>query len=242
MQKLQVATFQRKPLYDDVDGILERLKFDLAWCESRNVDLAIFPECYLQGYASDYATVARRAVTLDSVVMHALLATTADFDMDVVLGFAEQRVPDFYNSAAVIRGKRILGTYSKTHPNEAAFKAGQASPVFELSSWRYGINICNDANFPETALAIARNGANLLCYPLNNMLLPDVAEKWRSTSIENLQARAIDTGCWVASSDVVGSQERKVCHGCTCIVRPDGVIVAQVPEGVEGVALYDIGE
>jgi predicted amidohydrolase len=241
MQKLRVASFQRQPLFDAPTDILERLKIDLIWCNANNVNLAVFPECYLQGYASGYATIERRAVTIDSALVKALLVTTADFELDVVLGFAEKRDSGFYNSAAIIRCGKILGIYAKSHPNEAGFKAGEDFPVFDLLGWRYGINICNDANFPEAALKISSRGANLVCYPLNNMLSLPVANKWRSKSIENLQARAIDTACWVISSDVVGAYKDKISYGCTSVVRPDGSVVMSVPEGMEGAALYDIG-
>jgi predicted amidohydrolase len=53
-------------------------------------------------------------------------------------------------------------------------------------------------------------------------------------------AGARETGCWVASSDVVGQHGDKLSHGCTCIVNPDGVVVARVTEGAEGVAIHDI--
>jgi predicted amidohydrolase len=72
------------------------------------------------------------------------------------------------------------------------------------------------------------------------MLRPQVAEKWRSKSVENLQARAKDTGCWVLSADVVGRTEEKVSYGCTCIVNPAGEIVSQVTENSEGIAVFDI--
>ncbi len=61
MKTLRVATFQRRPRFDDVAGTVERLAADLKWCDDHDVCLAVFPECYLQGYASDPQTIARRA-------------------------------------------------------------------------------------------------------------------------------------------------------------------------------------
>ena len=82
--------------------------------------------------------------------------------------------------------------------------------MFELDGLRFGINICNDANFAVPALRLSGQGAELLCYPLNNLLLPATADKWRGKSVENLRQRALDTGCWVVSSDVVGEHAGKL--------------------------------
>lgn len=241
MSTLRIAVFQRTPLFDAIPGVLARLRADLAWCAHHAVDLALFPECYLQGYASDRATIARRAIDAGSGAMDSLREITAGSGTELVIGFAERRGGVFHNSAAVLRDGILRGVYAKTHPNESGFDAGAAWPVFNLGGRRYGINICNDANFPEAARAIAAQGASLLCYPLNNMLRPAVAEAWRGRSLDNLRARARETGCWVASADVVGVHEGRVAHGCTCIVGPDGKLVARVPEGVEGTAVVDVG-
>jgi predicted amidohydrolase len=72
------------------------------------------------------------------------------------------------------------------------------------------------------------------------MLRPATAARWRSKSLENLQQRAIETGCWVASSDVVGEHGDKVSHGCTCILRPDGLVAERVAEGIEGAVMVDL--
>lgn len=102
------------------------------------------------------------------------------------------------------------------------------------------MNICFDANYPAPAKRLADRGAKLICYPLNNLLSPATAKLWRTRSIENLLARATETGCWVMSADVVGKVEGKLSYGCTAIISPRGEIVARADEGTEGVAIFDI--
>lgn len=118
---------------------------------------------------------------------------------------------------------------------------GSDVPVFEIARWRFGVNICYDSNFPEAAAKIAGQDARLICYPINNLMPPDVAERWRSRSIETLRHRAVETGCWVVSSDVVGRHDAMLSHGCTCIVAPTGDVVARVEEGNEGAVVHDCG-
>ena len=239
MSGLRVAAFQRKPRYRDIPGIVERLLDDLALCDTRGVDLALFPECYLQGYLLDRASL--EAISLDDDDLQRVVAPTAAINATFVLGIIERHKRSVFNTAAVIRHGAILGRYRKTklHRKEYAFDAGSDYLVFDRADWKFGINICYDANFPEAAATLGRQGARLICYPLNNMLPPDVADRWRNRSVESLRRRADETGCWVVSSDVVGGHEAMICHGCTCIVNPAGEVVARVDEGSEGVVLFD---
>ena len=150
-----------------------------------------------------------------------------------------------FNSAFVIEQGRIVGRFAKAYPNEPGVAAGREFPVFDRGGTRYGINICNDANHPDAAARIAEQGAGAILYPLNNMLRPEVAERWRERSVENLIARARQTGCWIASADVAGpsvagSSGDRISYGCTAIVAPDGTIVSRVEELREGVAMWDV--
>ncbi|PXX35307.1 carbon-nitrogen hydrolase family protein [Undibacterium pigrum] len=237
---LRIAAFQRSPVFDDLQKTTAQLQADLRWCRDQDVELAIFPESYLPGYSSDAASIAQRALATDGAAFQQMLSDLSAFETDIIVGFFEQAATGICNSAAVIRQGKLLGTYAKQYPNERGVVAGTASPVFDRAGFCFGINICNDANYPECAMALRQQGAGLLCYPLNNMLAPATAEKWRSKSLDNLRQRAIDTGCWVVSSDVVGIHEDKISHGCTCIVAPDGSIVASVAEGEAGVIVFDI--
>lgn len=206
----------------------------------RGVDLALFPEAYLQGYAIDRETITRRALSLKDDIVARVLASLAAFNATIVLGMIERRAALLHDTALVVRDGRVIGAHAKTHPYEPGFDAGTAYPLFERNGWRFGINICSDANFVEPALALSRQGARLLCYPLNNMLRVKNAENWRARGPANLSARARETGCWVVSADVVGTHADQTSHGCTLIVDPEGSIRARVPEDEEGALLFDL--
>ena len=253
MQTLRLASFQRQPHYDDVPASTAQLLTDLHWCDTQKVELALFPECYLQGYATDRPTIAARAWDLRGAQFREFLSLFATVRCSFILGLIEQRDGHYYNSAVVIQAGRLLGSYAKTHPNEPGFAAGTAYPVFAIKGCCVGINICNDANYAQAAIRLSEQGAHLICYPLNNMLSIARAEQWRHKHLENLQQRAIDTACWVVSSDVVGhidaqtgahiaepSPER-IAYGCTSLIRPDGSVAARVPESREDALLFDLG-
>lgn len=241
MGKLRIAAFQRWPQFDNIPRILERLRRDLEWCDGQSVDLALFPECYLQGYVLDRASLGAVAMAIEDDRFQSLLADLAPSRSTFVLGLVERHGESLLNSAAAICRGAVIGAYRKTHLHrkEQAFDAGHDYPIFQAANWKFGINICCDANFPEAAAAVERQGARLICYLINNMLPPDVADRWRHRSVDNLRRRAIETGCWVMSSDVVGTHDAMLSYGCTCIVNPVGDVVARVDEGNEGVALFD---
>src|SRR6266404_57204 len=132
---LCVAAFQREPKYDDVAGVVERTYEDLEWCDAQGVDLAIFPECYLQGYATEQTRIEQRALSTDDPAVEQILERFATIRATVILGFVERRFARFYNSAMVLSAGRMVGVYSKANPNEQGFQAGKEFPVFR---WRVG--------------------------------------------------------------------------------------------------------
>lgn len=204
-------------------GAVARILADLEWCDGKSVGLALFPECYLQGYALDRPTLDGVALAFEDGAFQGLLHRVASISATFVLGLVERAGQSVFNSAVVIRHGAVLGVYRKVrlHRKEQAFDAGHDFPVFEAAGWRFGINICWDANFADAAATIADQGARLICCSLNNMLPPEAAERWRDKSVDVLRRRAVETGCWIVSSDVVGRHEAMLCHGCTCIVtRP----------------------
>jgi predicted amidohydrolase len=227
-------------MFDDAAAAVEALFRDLRWAEAQGVELALFPECYLLGHSYQEPVIAARATSTNGKLWRTLLARLKPVATAAVVGAFERRGDEITNSAFLIEGGRITGRYAKAYPNEPGVAAGREYPVFSRGVTRFGINICNDANHPDAAQRIAEGGAALICYPLNNMLKPATAAQWRVRSVENLQARARQTGCWIMSADVAGKADGRISHGCTMIVRPDGEVVARVGEDMEGVAVFEL--
>ncbi|MGL4611916.1 MAG: carbon-nitrogen hydrolase family protein [Trueperaceae bacterium] len=236
---MRVATFQ-KPNSSDHVSVLPQIMEDLQYCDRENIDIVCFPECYLTGYYLEHAAIAAHALSLGGSEFDALLKTCSNFQPTDIIGLIEKSTEGFYNTAAVITKGKLLGYYRKTHPNEKHFMTGQDFPVFQHEGKNFGINICNDANYPEAARALANQGANILFFPLNNLLPKTIAETWHTKSPENLCRRATETKCWVVSSDVVGQREDWLSYGCTHIISPEGTVVASVVEEKEGFISFEI--
>jgi predicted amidohydrolase len=237
---MRIAAVQCRPLFDDADQTIATIVARLRWAEAEGVDLLLFPEAWLLGHAYDAAVIRARADSASTHALPALCARIAGFPTTLVVGAFECVGAQLSNSAVVIEAGRIIGRYAKAHPNEDGVTPGTALPVFARSGVRYGINICNDANFTDAAAQLTDRGATLILYPLNNLLRPETAARWREKSLANLVARARETGCWVASADVAGTAGDCLSYGCTTVLSPTGDVMARVPELAEGVALFDL--
>jgi predicted amidohydrolase len=237
---MRIAAVQCRAITDDAASACQAILQRLRWAEREAIDLILFPETFLLGHSYNSEIIRSRAQQASGVALAELCRQAAAFPVTLVVGSFELAAPHVFNSAVVIEAGRISGRYAKAYPNEPGVTAGSDFPTFVRSGIRYGINICNDANHADAAARIACQSAELILFPLNNMLQPATAKRWREKSVTNLINRARQTNCWIASSDVTGASEGLLCYGCTAIVSPDGDVVARVPELNEGVAVYEI--
>ena len=239
---MRVAAFQRFSTFDDPAKVGEQILRDLTWADEHGIDLALFPESYLQGHSYDRSIIERRAVSLDSPTITGLLRGLSGMRATAILGLFERREHLVYNSAIVIDRGHLAGVYAKAFPLEDGCTAGSEFPVWDLGKWRYGINICNDTNYTQAADALTRQGANLICALINNTLRSNKADLWRTRAVENLRGVARRTGCWVVTADVAGpGTDGWFSYGCTLIARPDGSLATRTRELVEDVAVFDLG-
>ncbi len=237
---MRIAAVQSSPILDDARRVCDVIVEHLRRAEEQGIDMLLFPEAFLLGHSYEPETIQARARAGTAAALPELCKSAADFSTTLVVGAFELRQGQVFNTAFVIQHGRITGQYSKAYPNEPGVTAGTDCPTFEKAGVRFGINICNDANHADACAPLVQQNAALILYPLNNMLRPETAERWRERSIANLVARARQTGCWVVSADVVGRLPRLESFGCTAIVSPDGRVVARVPEGEEGMVVHDI--
>lgn len=238
---MKIATCQMPDVQDDSAEAIRCIRSLAEVAAAQGVQLLVFPEGYLQGYTSNDETKARRrALNLSSSDFLAILHQLVSCKPIIVLGLIETQDDTLYNTAVVIDQGKLIGSYRKTHPNERFFQAGTEYPVFRIGKTKFGINICNDANFREAAARLVNQGAEIIVYPLNNMLRAETAERWRDKHTENLIARAKETGAWVVSADVVGKREDRVAYGCSAIVNPNGRLEARVTESSPGMVVVDI--
>lgn len=136
----------------------------------------------------------------------------------LIISFFERDINVLYNSCGVIDSDgRLLGIYRKTHipddhfyqekfyftPGNTGFK------VFKTAFGNIGIGICWDQWFPETARALAINGAEMLFFPTaigsEPILEADSAPHWRRA----MQGHAASNVMPVIAANRFGLEEVK---------------------------------
>ena len=173
--------------------------------EAKNVDLLLFPECFLSGYILDETYMANHSFDLESASFAAIREQLATVKPMLVIGVSEKKAGKLFNSAIVMQDGKIIGVYRKTHlidHNESFFTPGANYPIFTIKGLPFGINICYDAQFANAAKAVADQGAGLLLLPAQNMLRRETAEYWKHKHNEIRALRVKETGLWFISSDV----------------------------------------
>ncbi len=144
---------------------------------ARGADIILLPELFAREYFCqqrryDFYAYAR-PVREDAAVQMGM-ALAKELDVVLPVSFYEKDINTLYNSVACIdAGGELLGVYRKTHiPDDHYYQekfyftpGNSGFPVFRTKYGTLGIGICWDQWFPETARALALQGAELLFYP-----------------------------------------------------------------------------
>ncbi|HEX7301004.1 MAG TPA: nitrilase-related carbon-nitrogen hydrolase [Solirubrobacteraceae bacterium] len=205
----------------DVEGNAARLADSLE--RHPEVDLAVFPELFLCGYA--LADLASGARPLDAPELGVVAEAAARHRTAVVVGFAEAHAGRVANSAACIdeRGE-LVGVYRKAQlfgGERRHFVPGEELLVAPLAGRRVGVLICFDVEFPELARQLALAGADLLVTVSANME-PYYADHELAT-----RARALDNRLPHLYANLVGAAEGLEFVGGSRSIGPDGEVLAE---------------
>jgi beta-ureidopropionase len=211
-------------------GLLDEMKGD-------RLDVVITPECFLDGYvASDPAvsTAELRRFAIDVRTSHyaqevAQWARTNG--VWVVYGCSRLAVGGVFNSAVVYdRAGQIALIYDKLHltDDDLKFAPGQALTTCEADFGKFGVMICADRRWPETARTLALQGAQIVFNPtfgfrgdLNTCMM-------RTRSYENEMFIAFTHPCEALITDPAGAV---ICQETAAAVRfvSTGIELTQAP-------------
>ena len=251
---VRIAAAQTPVFREDVAGAVAWLAGVMEEAARAGAALLCLPEGFLQGYLTDEASARRQALDLGSERFAEVLGRLPEAAPTTVVGLIEAQDGALYNTAAVIARRTVVGRYRKRHllAGERCFQPGEAAAVFALgpgaagdAGLRFGVNICFDANFPEAAADVARQGAPLLLCPANNMLPEAAALDWKHRHNVVRGERCRETGLWLMSADVTGARDggaggRQVAWGPTAVLNPAGEVVAQLPLDAPGLLVFDM--
>ncbi|PZS09236.1 MAG: carbon-nitrogen hydrolase family protein [Solirubrobacterales bacterium] len=211
----------------------------VARARSAGAALVVFPECTLGGYpcerAGGGATPSPPALALDGPEIDRLCALAGP--TAVCVGFSEDAPGGPFNSAVCVTADGVLGHHRKVHlpPSEAfAYRPGSSFQAFDTPVGRLGMLICYDKVFPESALTLACDGAQIIAsmsaWPVSRDAPSRRAARRdvQSHQFDLLdRARAIENQVVWVSANQTGRREGLRFFGQAKIVDPCGRVLAR---------------
>ena len=216
---LRVGMWQAAGQAGDITANLAEI-VRVAHGASGQIDLLIFPECFLTGYFTD-ASVAEIAASVTPACLDALSQIAATTGIALIVGSYEPVAGTIYNSALVFTPTEgHIGAYRKRMLfgawETASFSPGRDTFTFEFNGTRIGVLICYDIEFPERARALGMLDVDLIAVPTALMapfaLVPEII----------VPARAIENHCFVAYANRIGTDAANTYLGKSAIVDPTG--------------------
>ena len=194
--------------------------------------LLVLPEALLARSDNDPQMSVKSAQTLDGGFMQQLLAQSRGDTLTTILTIhTPSSAGRARNTLVVLRGGEVIAYYHKLHLYDAfsiqesqRVDAGaMLPPLIEVEGFQVGLMTCYDLRFPEMALALALQGAEVLALPAAWVRGPLKEHHWATL----LAARALDTTCYLVASGECGTRN----IGQSRIIDPLGVTLAGASVG-----------
>jgi len=228
----------------DTDGNRVAARTAIEQAAGDGAQLVVLPELASSGYVfANRSELVSLAEPRDgpSITEWANLATA--FGVTIVAGFPEAAGDAVYNSAAVVDPTGLRGVYRKAHlwdTENAVFDRADDLPLLvDTEHGRIGVMICYDVEFPEWVRAVALEGADLLCAPVNWPLLPR-PEGERPTELVRVLAGAGMNRMPIAVCDRAGVERGQNWIGGSVITDADGYPLAIAEFGKPGNITADV--
>jgi predicted amidohydrolase len=250
MSKFTLGLVQINTTLGDVELNLEKHLAFVEQARRDKVDLLIFPELSLTGYALQDLTpqVARRPDDDDPVFARLLKASK---DLDLVVGFVEaERRHRFYIAAAYLAGGRVVHIHRKVYlPTYGLFDEGRffawgdSVRAFDTRFGRFGLLICEDFWHASPPYLLWLDGAELLMLvsasPGRGLASGERLES--ALWVERInQAYASLFTTFVAHTNRVGFEDGLNFWGGATLHDPDGKLLARGPDHEEALTLAEV--
>jgi predicted amidohydrolase len=227
----------------DLDEDFERVAGLVRAARADGVRLLALPEACLGGYLSSLDGSAESEGPPALAPDGPEIARLADIagDMVVCAGYCEADGAQRYNAAVCVNGDGVLGRHRKVHQplaEDASYTAGEEFAAFDTPVGRLGMMICYDKAFPESARALALDGAEIVAcisaWPGSRTApAADLAEdRWARRFDLFDRARALENQIIWLSANQSGSFGSMRFVGKAKVVDPGGDCLAET--GVSG--------
>jgi len=233
-RSLSVLLAQLRPRAHDLAGNLA-MAIEVIEDHPR-VDLAVFPELFLNGYA--LRGLSATELDAPSSPLRSLASCAGRNSTAVVVGVAESTEGGIANAALCIdENGAIAGCYRKVHlfgAEHRFFQAGDRYLVTRLAGVRVAPLICYDVEFPEPARAVVTAGAELLVTIAANM------DPYADDHALCLRVRALENRVPHVYVNLVGTESRLVFCGGSGVADASGRMVASLAPYRPDIRVVDV--
>lgn len=226
---MRTRVVQTEPTLGEVEENAAEVERALREARDDGVDLLVFPEMHLSGYALERADPDPRDLAAAAREELERVAPAAD-GTTAIVGTPLERGGGVQNAAAILDDGEWVGTYAKSHLYDAeaeTFEPGDELPVFETSAGALGVMICYDVEFPEVARRLTDRGAEALVSIWCQM------RPFEAYQDAFLRARAMENVRPHVLCNRVGSEGDLEFHGASGIVSASGEPIVTAGENVE---------
>ena len=226
------------------EGLIKEARAD-------GVRLLALPEACLGGYllSLDDDTELDEgppALALDGPEIRRLAALAGE--LTVIAGYCEDAGGARYNSVVCVTGDGVLGNHRKVHQplsEDASYSSGDRFHAFDTPVGRIGMMICYDKAFPESARALALDGAEIgVCVSAwpgarTNAAADLEQDRWKRRFDLFDRARALENQIVWLSANQSGTFGSLRFVGSAKVVDPGGEILAATGVG-GGIAVAEL--
>ncbi len=229
---MRVALLQGPENAGTKAATLARLQVAATQAAAQGAQLLVLPELFLTGYNIGADALQAQAEPADGPSATQAAAIARQSGVALLYGYPERGADGHLYNSALLLGPagEPLANYRKTHlfgdMERQTFRPGRKPFVLaNLAGMRIGLLICYDVEFPELVRGLAVRGANLVAVPTALMRPYDFVPRMM------LPVRAFENQIFVIYANRAGEEAGMVYVGESCIVAPDGSVLARAGAG-----------
>jgi len=188
---------------------------------NHEVDVVVTPEGFLDGYVAT-----EKSVSKNDMVKYAIDPLTSEYTREVsvwakqnhawaIYGCARSTNDGVFNSALIYnRTGALVGIYDKLHlqKHDRKYEPGNHLHVYESDFGPFGVMICADRRWPETARTLTLQGARVIFNPTYGM--------HGDLNLCMMRTRSYENGIFIVFTH----------PGQSLITGPDGAVVCNNEE------------
>ena len=244
MSLIKIAGVQMDIQLADMHGNADRVVQHLRDTTANGTSLTVFPECTLSGYCFEsMEETLECACAIDDPAVQSIVDLCRDLETMCVFGFLELDGSDetirVFNSLVCAGPEGIAGLYRKAHlptlgVDRFTTPGDRPFAIVETPGVNFGMNICYDISFPESARVLSLAGADLIVLPTNwppgAGRVPDIMPN----------ARALENHIYFMSVNRIGHERGFDFVGKSKVCDPTGADLAFADHGDPAIIYAEI--